>query len=944
MTTFTKLFLRMAQEGTMKHMLLAILFITISPLTAFSQSTFGSLEGTVTDEAGEPLIGVTVVATEQNTNLTRGTVTDMDGRYQLLSLPRGTYKVNSAYLGYQTVEKQNTQLMIGQVLRLDFELNSESINMAEVLVVAQSDAVEMRQTSVATAITTEQIDYLPVFSRNVLSLGQLAPGARSFDGGAADFNSGASEPGVQSATGAVFGQYIIDGLNTKGRTAGSSITGNVNDVWISQLVVDEMRFITHGYDAQYEGGTEVTVIETKRGTNNLEVTAFVNGYQDWMRAQGPLEQTKPEGFYRYQSGAFASGAIVKNKLFFAASYERNDEVQPTAFVIPDDPLFNQYDRLINNDVGYTLWSAKLTAQPNRKNLIDLSWFARRDDHNVVLPGANTALFGWTQDQITDNVILRHRYTPGGKTSNELIASYRFNQWFTTSLSEGPLNLYANYGFFEGPFNLFWPLQQLESQYNITNNFQIVANDHVFKIGGSYEYSDLTYDWPLLSQPFIIYAAPGVPLLGQIGVGRTDQTENSNDAFTAIPSHQLAFFAQDDWHVNDRLLISLGLRYSSNLGHLNNDFILDPVNTGKLRDAGVPEEFLAKGKRKNYHNIGPRLRFSYDLSGDDRTVLFGGYARSYDRPPLNDVNAEARGFNWLQATIPFEALGGFPFSADPAVLRGYAASLGIDNIAPNVTLLSNDVANPVFDDFSLGINQKLSPKITGTVNVAMKNMSRGFASYNFNPFIDGGSTRAVTSAYGDIFLADDTWSSSYQALMMTVRREFRDGWMFQANYTLASVKTELQQPLKEGVFTDVNASTDERHRLLFTGIYTLPLNIRVSGIFTLASPTPRNAVTGTDDNLDGDFGNDFLNGQPFNFRPEGFENWYRAFDFNVAKTFALSNGSDLELRIDAFNVFNFDNFSDFQVNAQAPDFGNPVAAFNPRRVQLGLRYSFKEGKK
>lgn len=93
---------------------------------------------------------------------------------------------------------------------------------------------------------------------------------------------------MQSATGAVFGQYIIDGLNTKGRTAGASVTGNVNDVWISQLAVEEMRFITNGYDAQYEGGTEVTMVETKRGTNNLEIQAFANGYQDWMRAQGPL--------------------------------------------------------------------------------------------------------------------------------------------------------------------------------------------------------------------------------------------------------------------------------------------------------------------------------------------------------------------------------------------------------------------------------------------------------------------------------------------------------------------------------------------------------------------------------------------------------------------------------------------------------------------------------
>ncbi len=389
-----------------------VLLLLALPFWALGQSSPGSIEGYVKDSNGEALIGVTVVAVEQNTNLTRGAVTDVDGNYRILALPRGTYNITASYIGFQSVEKQDITIAIGQILRLDFELASGGIDISEVLIIGRAEAVEMRQTSVATPISREQIEYLPVFSRNILSLGQLAPGARSFDGQAADFSSGSSQPGVQSATGAVFGQYMIDGLNTKGRTAGSSVTGNVNDVWLSQLAVEEMRFITNGYDAQYEGGTEVTVVETKRGTNNLEVQAFVNGYQDWMRAQGALEVEKPKDFSRYQSGAFMSGPIIKDRLFFAASYERNDEVQPVAFAIPDDPEFQQYDRLINNDVGYTLWSAKLTAQINSGNTFDLAWFARRDDHNVVLPGANTAEWGWTQDQVTDIFSARLRTSSG----------------------------------------------------------------------------------------------------------------------------------------------------------------------------------------------------------------------------------------------------------------------------------------------------------------------------------------------------------------------------------------------------------------------------------------------------------------------------------------------------------------------------------------------------
>mgnify|MGYP006292109625 FL=1 len=94
-------------------------------------------------------------------------------------------------------------------------------------------------------------------------------------------------------------------------------------------------------------------------------------------------------------------------------------------------------------------------------------------------------------------------------------------------------------------------------------------------------------------------------------------------------------------------------------------------------------------------------------------------------------------------------------------------------------------------------------------------------------------------------------------------------------------------------------------------------------------------------MDGDPDNDFLDGQPFNWRPSGFENWYRSLDMNIAKTFRLGSGNAIELRLDAFNLFNFDNFSDFQVSATAPTFGDPVAAFNPRRIQFGVRYEFKQ---
>jgi len=120
-----------AVARSIRHFSGAMLLLLL-PALAFGQSSLGSIEGNVLDENGEPLIGVSIVAVEQNTNLTRGTVTDEDGNYKLLSLPRGTYNITSSYIGYQTVEKQDITMNIGQILRLDFELPATAIDMAEV--------------------------------------------------------------------------------------------------------------------------------------------------------------------------------------------------------------------------------------------------------------------------------------------------------------------------------------------------------------------------------------------------------------------------------------------------------------------------------------------------------------------------------------------------------------------------------------------------------------------------------------------------------------------------------------------------------------------------------------------------------------------------------------------------------------------------------------------
>jgi hypothetical protein len=942
--------------------LVAISFLAIvamAPKTATAQT--GSIQGTVTDTNGEPLPGATVVVSNPDIGLERGTATSTEGRYRILSLPTGTYEVRASFVGYQAVVKQDVTLRIDQNLRVDFELQDEAIGLDEVQVIGETQAIEMNNPSVSTPVTPAQIANQPTFSRNVLELGKLVPGGRSRGGGGAEFGGGSSQPGTQSPTGAVFDEFIIDGVSWKDRSAGATLTGDKDDAMLSQEAVDEMRFITNGYDAQYRGGASVVVVETNRGTNTFEGSAFTKGFSSALRSRGTFEEGDIEDSNRFQFGGSLSGPIIQDRLFFNVAYEEEEESVPVTYS-PGSDAWSQFAGTQSFPAGQRLLTAGLTGRLSQAHTLELTAHARREGDPNRLGGAVTEDWGWTQDQKVTVYQLRHRYTPSGSVTNDLSLSHQKRQWFTKPLSDEPTRIFP--GITLGAFNLLWPLKQNDDVTKLTNHFTYLKNDwfgdHIFKVGGEVGYSDLREDWPLLVTPAFIYGVDDPdadPITAQIGVGRNvieGETSNLRSTESAVinnDSWQLSFYAQDEWDVVPNLTLSLGLRWSAEPGHLNNDFVMPEDFATSLREAGVPESYIAKGDRKDdLDNFGPRIRFSWDLFGTGRTTLSGGFARSFDRPPVNDIDREQREANWLVHTVVFNNAPSLPDEARPQFpeptedageLRELVVS-GEANLQPDITLLDSDIEHPVVDDYSIGIRQQLTDNVRASLNLVAKNTRNGFGSWNFNPLQEG--ARAQTDDFGNILLADDSWDRQYRALLFTIRRGYQDDWMLQFNYALSRVTTDVMRPSSPEPFEDVPGAGDERHRFTLNGIYNLPLGFRISGFATLASPTPLNATDGRDLNGDGIFDNDFFGGEPFNFRPNGFDNWYRKVDLRLTKAIAY-RGAEVELQAELFNVLNSDNYSGYFTRRRAADgtqlsrFGEPISAFAPRRVQFGARVSF-----
>jgi hypothetical protein len=207
---------------------------------------------------------------------------------------------------------------------------------------------------------------------------------------------------------------------------------------------------------------------------------------------------------------------------------------------------------------------------------------------------------------------------------------------------------------------------------------------------------------------------------------------------------------------------------------------------------------------------------------------------------------------------------------------------------------------------------------------------------------------LTNKYGDIWLWSASGTSLYEAVLASV--SYRNANVFaQLSYTLSWAWTTNGGYPAEYVLPTLfyiqRSNYDERHRLVINATVNLPAGFQLSGIATLASPTPFPVSIGQDINNDNNFTDDWPNGER-NMVPDyaRIRNWYKDIDLRVTKFFDIR---DLRLGIwvDAFNVGNwfnaasyFGRMTDASGNPLAT-FGKPNSSYAPRTVQLGARVYF-----
>ena len=876
------------------------------------------------------------------------------------------------------------------------------------IVVTGRRLVEVRTPENSTNVTLQQIQTLPQINRNFLNFAALAPGVRvSQNEQEVTISAGGQRAEAINAfiDGASLKSNVIGG----GIQGQDDSRGNpFPQAAIGEFRIITQNFKAEYEQASSAIITAVTrsgtnefhgeIFGAYRDQDFIEQDVFSRRRN---QAEADLEVQ--------QYGAALGGPILQDRLHFFGSYEHKQENRAaTVNLGRQNPAyqaaFAQYIGTFATPFEEDLFFGKLSFQPTEGHLFDLSVTYRDEADTTNVGGANSIERASGLQQTTKSAQLRYQWQGDGFV-NEASIDYRDYNYNPTAVNFDTTG--ASFRIFETGYDPFGGVSILNiggsgSRQNITDQTMTFRDDltftdlefhgsHTLKLGVKFSAQNYVVDKEFGRNPEFFFDLNGtasgnaaVPYRVQLG-NRFPTVDLDNNVY--------GLYIQDDWRLTDQLEINLGVRWDYEDNANNVDYVT-PANvlTGLNQWIASTDGGKAAGYKPSWFNVNdyistgsnrdayakafqPRIGFSYDVFGDRETVIFGGAGRYYDRVNFNFAFDEvAKGGDFSRNA--FFSTTGRPAgvangsSSDPILWQAsYFTAAGLDPVLNNIPakgeafLLKNDFEPPRTDQFNLGLRQRFGDWQT-EFTLAYGKTENEFTWQYLNRcrepnapndgdgFGDNGGfcSPQGTNPYRTYLVSDHSKEREFTALYVKLDKNYtrESGWGLNIAYTWADSQQNggddnfcfdcfsvATSPMR-------NSPNNEHHRIVANGIVDLPAGFQLSGILTLGSGTPFNVFDGT--------------GSRFYYRPSGAypeqDNFiipaafaYRNLDLRLTKSIDLWDAGELQLYVDAINVFDFYNYKDFDGgtgSAASPNanFGNPSAVLFPtRQFQFGARYSF-----
>lgn len=638
------------RAGWAALLLLMILAAASSPR---AQAPTGTIAGTVTDSTGAVLADAKIDIVNRDTRLARVVATSAEGLYGAPALPPGRYVVTGEVPGFRRIER-TIDVEAGTTTTVDLRLALGDVS-ETVIITGAVPLIHYDHHQVGGVVTRDQIENLPLNGRNFLDLAALEPGVTSLVRGTNNrlFVSFLGS-GNQFIPRVGYTRVTVDGANI------GSIGGIGSSMYVSQEAVQEFQLATVNFDLSTSLTSNGAInIVTRSGGNTAHGDGFFFYRDNNLSAYPGLSRdgSNPDPFFeRRQFGAAGGGPVRRNRVFFFASYERNDQrgvtsVQPAAAFPEFAPLLGIFPTLLVGNQFTGRLDARITANHNA--------FARytHDSNRDFGPlGAVAALpSGWSSVRNgVDQTLVALTSVLAPALVNDMRISYFFldsrerpasaedcTQSYCVGVGAPRITIQsiglalgkAREGFLVG------------GRFQATNSLMWQKGTHRLRFGFDWEHASHTTSNINRDPASITLFSPGqvrqfnpsmslpdsfntledilrLPVRSfEIGLGSGEVPQRGFRRHRVFDQYRL--HAGDIWQLNPRLTVNAGLAWAYEPNALNHDLTKPPLLIPILGSNGLnaPPARLA--------NFSPTLGFAWTATSDARTVVRGGIGRFFD---------------------------------------------------------------------------------------------------------------------------------------------------------------------------------------------------------------------------------------------------------------------------------------------------------------------------
>ena len=559
--------------------------------------------------------------------------------------------------GFTRIERNEVIVNVSRVTDLDVTMRVASV--AETVVVTgNTPLISTSSSGLGDVVDLARIESLPLNGRQFANLAATVPGVGL--GFNSDFTKSSQyTPQISGGNGRNI-NYLVDGGDNNDDT-----TGGLLQLFPLESI-QEFNLMTHRFNAEYgrSNGAVLNVV-TRSGTNDLRGSLFSLFRDEALNARTFSEKLSRVGkqpYRRYQYGGSLGGPIVQSRLHYFGAFERTqqDTKQPvnTAGVLP------AADGVYDIPLRETMVTGKVTA-----TLTPSQYLAVRYGRNVNAQPSNATLRNapesWSTSRNTFNSAnANHNWVVGQSGLNELIVQYSDFRNGIPASSAGPSLFFPN-GVRAGA-NPAAPQATEQQKWQLRDDVTVTLRGlgglgHDLKFGGNW-----IHEPRLFTSTESLFSGQYTFTANDINAPLREIMVAGGAAAANIPLDQYGLYVQDDWRVSDRLTLNLGVRWDYVDGvpldqDTNPNFLAMQAAGRTGRFAGTALEDFGLEPRGDKDNIQPRAGFSYDVRGDGRDVVRGGWGLYTDFAYTNA--------NMLAAA--FDAVGGSGLvflASNPAGLR------------------------------------------------------------------------------------------------------------------------------------------------------------------------------------------------------------------------------------------------------------------------------------